>query len=194
MKAGIWETVHEGSNPSLTATFTFENTLGSNNKVEINWEDESSDQKTNNIEKNDDSKDFAKMLAEDKTSHKFVEINLGDKVSAVIEKYSSSDVLVKYGSKETTIINKSELFDESSNLRFKEGDTIEAYVIERNDSEIILSNSISNKIARQQSLHAAFKSSIPVKGKAFQTNKAGFNLAVLGQRAFCPLSQMVCLL
>ncbi len=103
---------------------------------------------------------------------------------------TEGDVLVDLGIKNVGIISKDELMDSDGSLKYKQGDLLEALVISRKGNEIHLSLSLSAKLRSQNDLQAAYDNKIPVRGKVTGVNKGGFEVSLVGLKAFCPISQM----
>ena len=66
-----------------------------------------------------------------------------------------------------------------------------AYVVSNINNEIILSHSLGSRTkAGGAELQHAMAAGVPVQGKVTGVNKGGFNVNILGHRAFCPMSAM----
>lgn len=163
-------------------------------KFEIEWS-EDSNQEFEKLFEDDSSKkeiDFATILEEEETNFQEKSFAVGDKVKGlIIQITSSEDVFVDIGSKIPASIAKRDLIDEASGkLTKKEGDSLEAFIVAKTHDSLLLSNSLSHKVARASALEDAWRSGIPVKAKIISVNKGGYELETMGQKAFCPLSQM----
>ncbi|MBI2602240.1 MAG: S1 RNA-binding domain-containing protein [Deltaproteobacteria bacterium] len=115
----------------------------------------------------------------------------GEKVRALIVQIpeQGSDIMLELGAKDSATIAKEELLS-NGQLNYKVGDSIEAFVVGRSDGELILSNSLTHKIIRQNALEHAYGAKLPVRGKVLAANKGGFEVSLLGRTAFCPISQI----
>jgi small subunit ribosomal protein S1 len=157
--------------------------------LKILWEDESEDV---GFESNDSEQDltFAEMLGDDVFEND--EFELGQKVVGTIVaiSFEGQEVTVELGRKVSGVISKQELSDSEGIVKYKVGDSVEAYIAAMQDGEIILSLSMSNSLAREQGIEAALAHKMPVKGKVIGVNKGGFEISVLGKSAFCPVSQI----
>ena len=140
-----------------------------------------------------DSEDFARMIDESKVENHSRDIKVGDKVSGVFVKIGSDNSFVDFGGRSEGIIKTSELRDEAQGdkgeIRFSEGDPIEAFVME-DAHEIILSRFLRQEDRNADFLYQAYKSGIPVEGKINATNQWGLGVDIQGVRAFCPISQI----
>ena len=87
------------------------------------------------------------------------------------------------------MIDKFELLDEDGQLLYQENDSIKLYVVSLSESEVILSKAISGA-GKATMLEDACHSQTPVEGKVTEVIKGGFNVDILGKRAFCPVSQI----
>ena len=117
------------------------------------------------------------------------DIRVGDKISGKIISISDSAVFVDTGTKADGVVEIEELKDESGELPYAVGDTLELFVVAADESEIRLSKAIAG-IGGLSMLTDAFRNAIPVEGKVVQTIKGGFQVEVLKRRAFCPISQI----
>ena len=117
------------------------------------------------------------------------ELKQGDLVEGKIISIGKSSVYIDTGTKSDGVIDKIELLDEDGQLLFQENDIIKLYVVSLSESEVILSKAISGagKVAM---LEDACHSQTPVEGKVTEVIKGGFNVDILGKRAFCPVSQI----
>jgi len=135
--------------------------------------------------------EFAALLKEN--APKPVRLMIGEKVRGTVSLIptTSNDVLIDLGGgKRSGIIEKQELLDEHGQLKFKVGDAIEAFVVAKKGAEILLSYSMSQSLKSAGDLETAHARGIPVRGRVLTLNKGGFEVAVLGKTAFCPLSQI----
>lgn len=117
------------------------------------------------------------------------DIRVGDKISGKIISISDSAVFVDTGTKADGVVEIEELKDESGELPYVVGDTLELFVVAADESEIRLSKAIAG-IGGLSMLTDAFRNAIPVEGKVVQTIKGGYQVEVLQRRAFCPISQI----
>ena len=101
---------------------------------------------------------------------------------------------VDINAKNEAMIKIEELMDKHSTLIKNAGDTIEAYIVSATHSEIMLSTVLSNRDKNSRTslseFVAAMKNKVPVEGKVTGINKGGFNVRIMGKKAFCPVSQI----
>ena len=140
-----------------------------------------------------ESEDFARMIDESKVEDHSRDIKVGDKVSGVLIKIGTDSSFVDFGGRSEGVIKTSELRDEGQGgkgeIRFSEGDPIEAFVMEEGQ-EIVLSRFLRQEDRNADFLYQAYKSGIPVEGKINATNQWGLGVDIQGVRAFCPISQI----
>lgn len=117
------------------------------------------------------------------------EVQLGDKISGPIISVGREAVFMDTGTKIDGVVDRQELLDENGELPFKEGDVLELYVVSLDANEIRLSKALSG-VGAQNALRDAFEKGVPVEGKVRAPCKGGFEVDLLGRRAFCPMSQM----
>ncbi len=133
------------------------------------------------------STEFAALLAESDNKGDRKEVAVGEKVTGILQEIGSSVAFVSYGGRSEAAIDTLELKDESGNLKYKTGDTLEAYVASI-EGEVRLT--LSLKSSNSDLLRQAFESGIPIEGKVTGFNPGGLVVNVSGARAFCPMSQI----
>lgn len=116
-------------------------------------------------------------------------LQVGDKVSVRVIAIGKDAVFVDTGTKIDGSVERAELLDEDGNLTCAVGDSLDLFVVAREEGEIRLSRAISGAGGLQM-LQEAHDNRIPVEGKVQATCKGGFDVRVLQQRAFCPVSQI----
>ena len=136
----------------------------------------------------EDEPSFAELLAayEGRSEDS---LQVGDKVSVRVIAIGKDTVFVDTGTKIDGSVERSELLDEDGNLTCAVGDTLDLFVVAREEGEIRLSRALSG-FGGLQMLQEAYDSQIPVEGKVQATCKGGFDVRLLQQRTFCPVSQM----
>ena len=158
-------------------------------KYEFEWEDDDSSFESNTDEESTEFKELLKATPKNKDEG--THYRTGEKVRAMIVHVSDgNDVMLELGVKDSAVISKQELLSPDGEFHYKVGDSIEAFVVAKRDGEILLSNSLSHKVMKESAIEDAYNSKIPVKGKVISTNKGGFEISVLGRKAFCPISQI----
>jgi small subunit ribosomal protein S1 len=114
----------------------------------------------------------------------------GSKVEGTVTRIGSEFIFVDICAKNEAIIKRFEFEDENKNLLIKVGDTVSMYVLSNTSDEIILSKRFSSHSTDKQGLFDAHKNKIPVQGKVTAVSKDGLTVKIIGQRAFCPISQI----
>ncbi|SLM33211.1 RpsA1 [Desulfamplus magnetovallimortis] len=117
------------------------------------------------------------------------DIRQGDKIDGTIISIGKNSVYVSTGTKSDGVVDKAELLDENGEFPYNEGDTLSLYVVSSNESEVILSRALSGA-GSVAMLEEASMNKTPVEGKVAGIVKGGFSVAVMGKRAFCPVSQI----
>ena len=139
-------------------------------------------------ENNGEEESFADLL-ESYSPRMNEDIQVGDKITGEIISIGSDTVFVDTGTKIDGLVEKDELLDDRGELPYKEGDTLDLYVVSYNGSEIRLSRALSG-IGGLAVLEDAFEKGIPVEGKVKGQIKGGFHVDIMKKRAFCPISQI----
>ena len=132
---------------------------------------------------------FAELFTKSEAQKAKNKIQHGVKMSVKILGFDDSSVFVDLGSKTDGYINKEELLDVNGNFNYKTGDELEVYVVAVTESEIRLSRALGGD-AGIGALKDAFEREIPVSGKVKSLVKGGFEISLMGRRAFCPISQI----
>lgn len=118
------------------------------------------------------------------------EVEAGQKVEGAVLTIGSEYVFVDIGAKNEAMMPIGEVSDKEGVISVNPGDTVEAYVVSTKNDEILLSKSLSGHKASKSELADAMKSQLPVHGKVTGINKGGFNINLMGHRAFCPMSHI----
>jgi small subunit ribosomal protein S1 len=116
-------------------------------------------------------------------------IQVGDKIAGKIISIGRESIFVDTGHKIDGVVDADELLDETGELPYAIGDTLELYVVSLRGGEIKLSRAISG-IGGLNMLQDAYENAIPIEGKVSETIKGGFSVEVMKRRAFCPISQI----
>jgi small subunit ribosomal protein S1 len=119
--------------------------------------------------------DFAAMFA---ASYKTRRLENGQAVEGVIVAIGAEVALVDVGAK-----------NHDGVLEAAVGDRIQATVVSTAGG-IKLSRKLQRGAASAQQLEDAFRAGLPVDGKVEKAVKAGYDVRIAGQRAFCPQSQI----
>jgi small subunit ribosomal protein S1 len=146
-------------------------------------------------EETSESKAEKELLTMLGTYDKQVTANLekGTKVSGKIIKITDRYAFVEIGGKNEAVVELSELKKEDGALAVSTGDTFEGYVVSLKGG-ITLSKKLTSKASAADhslgDLVDAMKAKLPVEGKVTGINKGGFNVRIMGHKAFCPISQI----
>lgn len=132
------------------------------------------------------TEDFASMLeSHGKSSER---LQPGQKVSGVIIALTGENVFLDVGIKVDGIMDRKDILNADGEPTSAMGDTVEAYVVSVSPQEIRLSRSMSG--SGVAALEEARDAGVPVDGRVTGTCKGGYNVDIMGKRAFCPGSQM----
>lgn len=118
------------------------------------------------------------------------EIKKGDVVEAPIVTITDTFLIVNLGGKFDAYAEISDYSDEKGNLTLQVGDTLKGYVVDQTDQGYVVGKSLTKQYVDKQSIRDAYEKKIPVQGKVYSVTKGGFNVDILGARAFCPVSQI----
>ncbi|MGI5830779.1 MAG: S1 RNA-binding domain-containing protein [Bradymonadia bacterium] len=133
--------------------------------------------------------DFSELLEENESLLERKKCRVGQVVEGSIVQIGSEFVYVDIGAKSEACLPLAEILNpETGKLSQIVGDTIKARVVSVNQNGIHLSRSMrsTGNYALEEAYHAGLAVKATVKG----VNKGGYELSVMGQRAFCPLSQI----
>ncbi len=117
------------------------------------------------------------------------ELKCGNKIEATVISIGESSVYVSTGTKSDGVVDRMALLNEDGELTVAVGDTLTLYVVSANESEVVLSKQMSGA-GSEEMLFDAFTSETPVEGKVNEQVKGGFSVTLMGNRAFCPVSQI----
>lgn len=136
----------------------------------------------------DEEESFAELFEsfEGDTSE---ELQVGDKVKGEIIAIGMDTVFVNTGAKIDGAVSKVELLDDNGEFSYGIGDVLELYVVAFDENEMRLSKAFTG-VGGLNLLQDAYKGKVPVEGKVKELCKGGFNVTVMGRRAFCPVSQI----
>ena len=113
--------------------------------------------------------EFAELLEEsDKQNYR--EVSTGDKVTGTLREIGDAAAFIDFGGRSEASIDIQELRDESGELKYKTGDTIEAFVAST-DGEIRLAFSL--RVSSRQLLRQAHQNDMPIAGKVTGFNTGG---------------------
>ncbi len=135
-----------------------------------------------------EEEDFAQLF-EAYADQMTPDLRVGEKVEAPIIAIGEEAVFVDTGCKIDGFVVKGELLDEDGQLPHQVGDRLTLYVVSHTDSGIQLSKALAGS-GNLQTLRTAQSEGIPVEGKVTAPCKGGFQVSLMGRRAFCPISQI----
>ena len=115
----------------------------------------------------------------------------GEKVAGKILQIGQDVAFLELGSGHADgMIEVIELRDDAGALEFKEGDIIDGVVVKGGERGVMISRGKARIHADRRALIEAAQTGLPVEGVVTGANKGGIEVEVMGQRAFCPMSQI----
>jgi small subunit ribosomal protein S1 len=130
--------------------------------------------------------DFAALF---EASQQTKPLKNGQPIDGIIVAIGPEVAFVNVGGKGEATIDVGELKDDDGVLKFAAGDRIQATVVLSPDG-LKLSRKLQRGAASAQQLENAYRAGLPVEGKVEKAVKAGYDVRIAGQRAFCPNSQI----
>ena len=123
------------------------------------------------------------------------DIRSGSVVNGTVISVTSHEVSVNLHYKSDGVVSKDELSEDPNydpTTEFKEGDTIEVFVVKVNDGDgnVILSRKRIEDQKNKQLIEAAYTNNETVTGKVIEIVKGGLITLIHGVRIFVPASQM----
>ena len=143
-------------------------------------------------EHENNSDDFAAMLAEYEPAPRSKRLRVGQVVSAKVINIGSQSIFVDLGGKSEGVLEADEFKNEDGELSIALGDTIEARVVELEGQAgcVLLRRGVAKGADAAEALSSSYEHGIPVEGLVTGLNKGGLEVTVAGLRAFCPISQI----
>jgi small subunit ribosomal protein S1 len=149
-----------------------------------------------NRELSDDS--FEKMMAESMQSVRTLDI--GDEVEAFIIGFDNDHVFLDVGTRLDGILKKTEI-PERKRKELKEGQSLTVFISGKHGGTWLCSTRLgggdtfegkqdSGTNAAIMALEDAYTRNLPVEGRVTGAGKGGFEVMVMGIKAFCPISQI----
>lgn len=142
--------------------------------------------------------DFESML--DMTEKKSVGVKIGDKVKARVMRIGRDYVFLDLGSRAEGLLGVEDAPKKEGELALVPGDTLSVFVTAVRDGAIMCGITVTaagldaqnkdDRGAQSAALKDAFNSQMPVEGNVKEIVKGGFSITIMGQRAFCPISQI----
>lgn len=145
----------------------------------------------------DQDLDFEQMLEQSERSEST--LSPGDRITARVIRVGREWVFLDIGTRSEGIMPALEALDENGQPKHGVGDTVTVYVTAFRDGAVICGLRVGassgiektdDKSALLDSLKDAQQTGVPVEGTVKEVNKGGFTVSILGQRAFCPISQI----
>ena len=113
----------------------------------------------------------------------------GQTVEGTVVAIGDEVAFVDVGAKGEATIALDELRDEDGALEVGVGDKLQATLTSMTGG-LTLSRKLQRGAATARQLEDAFRSGLPVEGKVERAVKAGYDVSIARQRAFCPMSQI----
>lgn len=115
----------------------------------------------------------------------------GRKVEARVIKVTPDWIFLDLGRKGEGVLSAKELADETGSVSVREGDTLAAYFVSSDGSEMLFTTRVAGGAPGAAILEEASRSGIPVDGLVAKEGKGGYEIRLAGgARAFCPFSQI----
>jgi len=139
---------------------------------------------------------FEQMLNESFTAD--AGISTGEKVEAKVVSIGKEHVYLDLGTRSEGMILREEL-EQDGEITVEVGDTLIVHTISSRDGAVMCATRFGAKADAARSgdkdeifaqLKDAYESGIPVEGNVKEVNKGGFGVTIMGQLAFCPISQI----
>lgn len=135
--------------------------------------------------------DFASLFKAKPEAGRTRRLHNGEVVEGKVVQVSGDSVFVDVGATKDARIPISQLADREGNVRIKVGDTLKATVVDTSAEVPELAVSLGGKGGNDAAeLQMAFETGMPISGRVTKAVKAGLEVEVAGQRAFCPASQI----
>ncbi len=132
------------------------------------------------------SAEFSALLDQEDTQN-YREISVGERISGTLQKIEDASAFIDYGGRSEAVIDTQELRNETGDLLYNPGDTIEAYVASVEGGPRL---TLSLRAGSREILRQAFENGVPVEGRVTGFNTGGLVVNLGGKRAFCPSSQI----
>ena len=133
--------------------------------------------------------DFKTLFEASYAANRIKRLTNGQAVEGTIVALGGEVALVDVGAKSEATLDLAELRNRDGVLEAKIGDRIHATVVSTAFG-LKLSRRLQRGAASAQQLEDAFRAGLPVEGKVEKAVKAGYEVTIASQRAFCPQSQI----
>ena len=137
-----------------------------------------------------DEGSFAELLAgaEARPRRRF---EAGEKVAGKILQIGQDVAFLELGSGHADgMIEVVELQDDDGKIAFRPGDIVDGVVVKGGERGVMVSRGRARVHSDRRALLDAARAGLPVEGSVKGFNKGGLEVEVMGQRAFCPVSQV----
>lgn len=115
----------------------------------------------------------------------------GEKVAGKILQIGQDMAFLELGSGLADgMIETIELQDDEGQLEFAPGDIIDGVVVKGGERGVVVSRGKAKVHSDRRAVIEAAQTGLPVDGLVTGANKGGIEVDVMGQRAFCPMSQI----
>jgi small subunit ribosomal protein S1 len=144
-----------------------------------------------------DETSFAALLSA--SVHTDIRIKVGEVTDGTVISIGKENIFLDLGTRAEGMVDREE-FTHKGQLTVKEGETVQVLVSAFRDgifhctSRLHQSGRSDPRQAKDSPsllmLREAFNGHLPVEGKVKAVNKGGFEVHILGQKTFCPISQI----
>ncbi|MCX5730944.1 MAG: S1 RNA-binding domain-containing protein, partial [Deltaproteobacteria bacterium] len=115
----------------------------------------------------------------------------GEKVAGKILQIGQDMAFLELGSGLADgMIETIELQDDEGKLEFQPGDIIDGVVVKGGERGVVVTRGKAKVHSDRRAVIEAAQTGLPVEGVVTGANKGGIEVDVMGQRAFCPMSQI----
>ena len=142
--------------------------------------------------------DFESML--DMAETKSQAVKVGDKISARVIRLGRDYIFLDLGSRAEGLLSVETAPKRDGEIALTPGEQITVFVTAVRDGAVMCGMSVTaagldttqkdDRSAQNAALKDAFDSGMPVEGQVKESVKGGFSVTIMGQRAFCPISQI----
>jgi small subunit ribosomal protein S1 len=116
---------------------------------------------------------------------------IGEKVAGKIIQIGEEVTFLELGSGVAEgMIETLELKDAQGEVAARPGDIIDGVVVKASDRGVVVSKGLGKHHRDREAVIEAARTGLPVEGVVKGANKGGLEVEVMGQRAFCPMSQI----
>ncbi|HEU4385873.1 MAG TPA: S1 RNA-binding domain-containing protein [Anaeromyxobacteraceae bacterium] len=137
-----------------------------------------------------DEGSFAEMLSGAGAGPRRV-FRVGEKVAGKILQVGQDVAFLELGGGVAEgMIDVAELAGEDGTVAARPGDIVDGVVVKGGERGVVISRGRGRHGHERQALVEAARTGLPVEGVVKAANKGGLEVEVMGQRAFCPMSQI----